>query len=1143
MLCMCCIYTDEEVLTEKVQVYIIKYLKIAYYKSVEEYKAEQAQLQAQAVVSSSSNVNNQSSNSISNATGVKMSPLSKTLLIETAKELSKLATFYKTCQRYSEALPLCLEALDLCEKLHGKSHTETAKELSGLGTLFYCQKRFSEAIKVFERCFTIRKKVLGELHIDTITSLMHYADVLYDDGHLEDALQQFSMLLELQMMVIGPDSPDATLTLTKIAYINSDMNLILPSKEYHLLALNKRISFYGTFHPLTAQSYYNVGIIVDQQGLYHNALQYQLKALEIREKVLESNTKAELEFQLKLDLSESYVIVAELYYILNRDLDTEAIHYAERGLQIREEWWLYYLDTKRLSFEVTIENEIKTKKNSKKNKIVKNRKNTPAITTRSTIVRRRSNALIASAMQVYADILILLNQLSKAKAYIETALYMRKDIFGPKSAAAAQTANTLGIINAKLKIEKQNSIQNQIITQGNSQLLDRNSMTSNISASANTGDAINATSLTIATTPQDGMKQDVLKNSNANGTDEVGVSTVVEGSITFINVESPSKPKNQDIKPGIDLQVGENIFSKEEGQVRPDGLATGDVEGCTPGFNESNMSSVVSIPYQQLDPVANQCHAYICDGDDYREAGQYNLAIDMYVKALTKLKATYGEFHPSLGIVYNHIGLCYEDLEAYPTAELYHQKSLNICQAVYCGEPKCKEEFLELDGISSCSFLKPFPNDHVRLKHVHSTVAIAVTNMANIYLLQKKFDKAFYAYIQALRMQLALHSIADRKNRKNSVHKSDTHEDTNRSASPEAHNALLCTKYDENVSSPTAPKPVSLTRSDTFQALFSTKSFDPTGGSGSNSRIDTSPSFPDEVRKLPSMGGDNINHDADNKIDEHDSACVGFLSLDVDALENDDFEYIYAMETTTNEFIMIQYAITHCLYGMHRNEEALYMIDIVLQNRLNCLDIAHGGHGTWTNDSVATGGGGSVPGTADGNRPGSESGIQNSTMTDVQNLKIDPDFTAALNLKLLILLEVDKWEAAQQLGNEVRKLREHLCGLAHPAYAVSMNNIGLVHYTKRDYAKAGICLDTSLEIRERSIGYAGADTLIAINNIASILEEQQQGLDSNSNNVKAYKQESADLRLKINRINHFNPLIERRAVVGIKFPMSIEDTV
>ena len=136
----------------------------------------------------------------------------------------------------------------------------------------YCQGKLTEAIPIFERAFQTRKEVLGISNVDTITVLLYYADVLYDNGDLELSLKYYEELLEYQLEYIGIDSPDASNTILKQADIYLELNNVTKACELQCVALQKRLSFYGKKHLVTAESYTSLALLLDFQGLYINSL-------------------------------------------------------------------------------------------------------------------------------------------------------------------------------------------------------------------------------------------------------------------------------------------------------------------------------------------------------------------------------------------------------------------------------------------------------------------------------------------------------------------------------------------------------------------------------------------------------------------------------------------------------------------------------------------------------------------------------------------------------------------------------------------------------------------------------------------------------------------------------------------------------
>jgi tetratricopeptide (TPR) repeat protein len=95
--------------------------------------------------------------------------------------------------------------------------------------------------------------------------------------------------------------------------------------EYQLKALAIREKILSADHPHLAQSYNNVATIYRAMGQLDRALEYQLKALEIKEKILSADHP---------DLATSYNNLSTIYFYLGRK--KEALEYAQRAVAILE---------------------------------------------------------------------------------------------------------------------------------------------------------------------------------------------------------------------------------------------------------------------------------------------------------------------------------------------------------------------------------------------------------------------------------------------------------------------------------------------------------------------------------------------------------------------------------------------------------------------------------------------------------------------------------------------------------------------------------------------------------------------------------------------------------------------------------------
>jgi tetratricopeptide (TPR) repeat protein len=81
--------------------------------------------------------------------------------------LNNLAALYQVQERYDDAEPLFLRALEIKEQALGKDHPDVAASLNNLAVLHYYQHRLNEALPLATRAVSIAEARLGADHPNT----------------------------------------------------------------------------------------------------------------------------------------------------------------------------------------------------------------------------------------------------------------------------------------------------------------------------------------------------------------------------------------------------------------------------------------------------------------------------------------------------------------------------------------------------------------------------------------------------------------------------------------------------------------------------------------------------------------------------------------------------------------------------------------------------------------------------------------------------------------------------------------------------------------------------------------------------------------------------------------------------------------
>ena len=313
-------------------------------------------------------------------------------------------------------------------------------------------------------------------------------------------------------------------------------------------------------------------------------IEYHEEALSIRLNELGEN---------HVVTAESYQHIATLLVVLQKDIP-RALRYCELALQARRLWCKETYPDGYVKTKIVVSNASPNKPQSRDGKPHSRDGERPK--SRSTILNKKDihgHPLIASSLQTYAEVLLMLNRLDEAKLAIDEAIAMRKDTISAKSSATSQSLHTQGIIHARIKQYHRELYDTRM----------KERQSNVIASKLQNNDDITLTN-----------KQDKEKDN----------------TIVFINVEMKANEIEEDIV----------------------------------------------IPYQQLDFTANQCHMSVVDAADCRDVGQYHVSLPVLNKVLEVIKNKFGLFHPSLGILYTHYGMLYEDQEQYAMAEEYYIKAL-----------------------------------------------------------------------------------------------------------------------------------------------------------------------------------------------------------------------------------------------------------------------------------------------------------------------------------------------------------------------------------------------------------------------------------------------------------------------------------
>jgi CHAT domain-containing protein/Tfp pilus assembly protein PilF len=242
-----------------------------------------------------------------------------------ARSLNNLAALYDDQGRYADAEPLYKHALAIREKALGPDHPRVATSLNNLAELYREQGRYAEAEPLFKRALAIREKAFGPDHPDVATSLNDLAALRDDQGRYADAEPLYKRALAIREKALGPDHQDVATDLNNLAELYREQGRYADAEPLYKRALAIYEKALGPDHPRVANSLNNLAALYDDQGRYADAEPLYKRALAIWEKALGPDHP---------DVANSLNNLALLYDNQGRYADAEPLY--RRALAIRE---------------------------------------------------------------------------------------------------------------------------------------------------------------------------------------------------------------------------------------------------------------------------------------------------------------------------------------------------------------------------------------------------------------------------------------------------------------------------------------------------------------------------------------------------------------------------------------------------------------------------------------------------------------------------------------------------------------------------------------------------------------------------------------------------------------------------------------
>ena len=434
-------------------------------------------------------------------------------------------------------------------------------------------------------------------------------------------LRKILLVIFLTVSVALSATLDDVLDLDNTAFKYYQNGNYLKSLEFQMKALGIKEKILGQYHPDTATSYNNIGAVYFKMSDYIKALEFYTKALNIREKILGTYHP---------DTATSYNNIGNYYYGMGNY--PKALDFYTKALNIREKiLGKYHLNTADLYNNIG--NDYYYMGNYPKALEFY----TNDLNIREKILGKDHLDTVTSYNNI-GDNYSRMGNYPKALEFHTKALNIREKILGKEHLDVATSYNNIG---------------NDYSDMGNyPKALEFHAKALNI-------------------------------NEKFLGKDHPDIAT------SYYNIGSAysdmgNYPKALEFHAKA-LNIREKVLGKEHldtansynniGSTYSD---MGDYHKALDFYTKALNIREKSLGKEHPDTAAS----YNNIGYTYYRVGDYHKALEFFIKSLNAKERTLGKEHPSTALSYNNIGHVYSDIGNYPKALEFYIKDLNINENV-----------------------------------------------------------------------------------------------------------------------------------------------------------------------------------------------------------------------------------------------------------------------------------------------------------------------------------------------------------------------------------------------------------------------------------------------------------------------------
>lgn len=205
---------------------------------------------------------------------------------EFASSLVNLAAIHQALGNYNEAEPLLKQALEIRKRVLSSDHLAVGTTLNNLAGLFEAKGDYRSAEPLYAQALEIYRKTKGEADPEYATVLSNLAQLYSATGRYVQAEPLLKQVLEIRRRSLGAEHADVALSRNNLAALYKELGKYAEAESLYREAIDIYHQQYGDEHPNLAVALNNLAELLEATGNYVEAVEHLRQASLIWRKTL-----------------------------------------------------------------------------------------------------------------------------------------------------------------------------------------------------------------------------------------------------------------------------------------------------------------------------------------------------------------------------------------------------------------------------------------------------------------------------------------------------------------------------------------------------------------------------------------------------------------------------------------------------------------------------------------------------------------------------------------------------------------------------------------------------------------------------------------------------------------------------------------